>query len=86
MEDKKKEVDDVEEKKKEKQPKKNFKYYFNRLKYYHYYVADKVDKFIAFVCMWVIRIQLYLIDVSVNGLPSTGEIGESSLDFENDAN
>lgn len=61
---------DIEEKEmKEERPKKNFKYYFNRLRYYHYYYSDKVQTFIAVVCMWIIKLQLYLMGFRINGLP-----------------
>lgn len=78
-------MDDVEEKeKKEDPPRKNFKYYFNRFRYYHYYIAEKVDTFIAFICMWVIKIQLYFMGYDINGLPSINEIGQSSPNFDED--
>lgn len=74
-------MDDVEEKeKKEKPPRKHLKYYFNRFRYYHYCIAEKIDNFIAFICMWVIKIQLYLMGFRVNGLPEIGD----SLNFGDD--
>lgn len=82
-----KELDDVEEREKEEEPpRKDFRYYFNRFRYYHYWIAEKVDKFIAFVCMWIFKIMLFIIGVKVDGLPSIDEIGESSLNFDNNAN
>lgn len=31
------------------------KYYFNRFRYYHFLVADTVDKYVAAACMWIIK-------------------------------
>ncbi|CAL7947128.1 unnamed protein product [Xylocopa violacea] len=40
--------------------KSTFKYYFNRIRYYHYYVAEKVDTLIGVVCMTIIKIYFFL--------------------------
>lgn len=70
-----------EQEKKEEPLKKNFKYYFNRLKYYHYYCSEKINSFIAIVCMWIIKIQFYLMGFRINGFPSIYEIEESRLNI-----
>ncbi|XP_011695199.1 PREDICTED: uncharacterized protein LOC105454334 [Wasmannia auropunctata] len=69
-----------QEEKNEEPPKKNLKYYFNRFRYYHYYYAEKINSFITIVCMWILKIQFYLMGFRVNGLPSIHEIEERGLE------
>ncbi|XP_032669289.1 uncharacterized protein LOC116843196 isoform X2 [Odontomachus brunneus] len=72
-----KELDDVEEREKKKEPpRKDFRYYFNRFRYYHYCIADKVDKFIMVVSMWILKIMFYLMGYKIDGFPPTDEIEE----------
>ncbi|XP_012531239.2 uncharacterized protein LOC105833793 [Monomorium pharaonis] len=75
----------IEKKEKKQEPqKKNFKYYLNRFRYYHYYCSEKINSFIAIVCMWIIKIQFYLMGFGINGLPSIHEIEKNH--FKNDSN
>lgn len=41
-------------------PRKGLKYYFNRFKYYHYCLAEKVDTLIGVVCFTIIKIYFSL--------------------------
>ncbi|XP_024870661.1 uncharacterized protein LOC112453886 [Temnothorax curvispinosus] len=71
--------DNIEEQQKKEEPlKKNFKYYFNRFRYYHYHCSEKINSFIAVICMWIIKIQFYLMGFRINGLPSIHEIEEEN--------
>lgn len=54
------EESEMKEDPKEEESKKGFSYYHNRFKYYHYYIADKIDTFIAVVFMWILKLQIYL--------------------------
>ncbi|OAD62823.1 hypothetical protein WN48_07490 [Eufriesea mexicana] len=36
------------------------KYYFNRFRYYHYCIAEKVDTMIGVVCLAIIKIYFFL--------------------------
>lgn len=36
------------------------KYYFNRFRYYHYCIAEKVDTFLSVVCLTIIKIYFFL--------------------------
>lgn len=38
----------------------NLKYYFNRLRYYHYCLAEKVEKAAGVVCMLILKAYFYL--------------------------
>lgn len=49
-----------DEKKVQQSPRKTLKYYFNRLRYYHYCIAEKLDTLIGAVCIALIKIYLFL--------------------------
>ena len=36
------------------------KYYFNRFRYYHFIVADTIDKYASAACLWLINMYLKL--------------------------
>ena len=44
------------------------KYRFYWFRYYHYYYADKLDKFLAAGCLWVIKIYFKLLGLADAGI------------------
>ncbi|XP_014233231.1 uncharacterized protein LOC106656668 isoform X2 [Trichogramma pretiosum] len=36
------------------------KYYYNRFRYYHYVVADKIDMYLSAVCLWILNLYFRL--------------------------
>ncbi|KAL2712101.1 hypothetical protein V1478_018336 [Vespula squamosa] len=39
---------------------KTLKYYYDRFRYYHFYIADKLDTIIAVICLWIIKLYFSL--------------------------
>ncbi|KAF7380597.1 hypothetical protein HZH68_016462 [Vespula germanica] len=39
---------------------KTLKYYYDRFRYYHFYIADKLDTIIAAICLWIIKLYFSL--------------------------
>ncbi|EZA58834.1 hypothetical protein X777_15003 [Ooceraea biroi] len=65
--------DNIEENEKKEESKKEvkagFKYYYNKFRYYHYYIAKKIDNGIGVLCMWIFKLLLYLMGYRYNELP-----------------
>ncbi|OXU20586.1 hypothetical protein TSAR_004375 [Trichomalopsis sarcophagae] len=53
------------------------KYYFNRFRYYHFLVADTLDKYASALCLWLINLYLRL-------FMGIGPTGPSVLDEPDD--
>ncbi|XP_015432633.1 PREDICTED: uncharacterized protein LOC107188789 [Dufourea novaeangliae] len=49
-------------------PTKNLKYYFNRFRYYHYCLAEKLDTIIGVVCLTIIKIYFSLMGYEQSAL------------------
>ncbi|XP_011506092.1 PREDICTED: uncharacterized protein LOC105368710 isoform X2 [Ceratosolen solmsi marchali] len=47
------------------------KYYFNRFRYYHFVVADTIDKYLSAACLWVLNMYFKLFWGAGPDLPST---------------
>lgn len=39
---------------------KTLKYYYDRFRYYQFYIADKVETTIAVICLWIIKLYFSL--------------------------
>lgn len=49
-----------DEKNVQEKPRNTLKYYFNRFRYYHYCLAERLDNLIGAVCLTIIKIYFFL--------------------------
>lgn len=70
-----------DEEKVQQTPQKTLKYYFNRFRYYHYWVAEKVDAFIGAVCFAIIKVCFFLMRWEL-GMQSDEAIDEKDVEDE----
>lgn len=69
-----------DEKKVEQAPRNTLKYYFNRFRYYHYCLVEKVDTIIGVVCLTIIKIYFYLMGFEQSNLQIDGNKNTMSID------
>nr|XP_033341706.1 nipped-B-like protein B [Megalopta genalis] len=63
-------------------PQKNIMYYFNRLRYYHYCLAEKVDTAIGVICIMIIKIYFFLTGFDQHTLEPDGLTGKMNVDID----
>ncbi|XP_076295540.1 uncharacterized protein LOC143216396 [Lasioglossum baleicum] len=60
-------------------PVKNFKYYFNRFRYYHYVIAEKVDTAIGVLCLMILKVYFFLTGHEQLALESDGSVNAMNM-------
>nr|XP_034194750.1 uncharacterized protein LOC117610982 [Osmia lignaria] len=68
-----------DEKKLQEIPRKTLKHYFNRFRYYHYCVAEKIDTILGIVCFGIIKIYLFFMGSQQQSLQSVEEMNIISI-------
>ncbi|XP_076660737.1 uncharacterized protein LOC143364111 isoform X2 [Halictus rubicundus] len=65
-------------------PEKNLMYYFNRFRYYHYVVAEKVETAIGVLCLMIIKVYFFLTGQQQFALEPDGSLNTMNMDMIDD--